>query len=395
MTAVVESCAECGDPVRLSHPRPGPYLCDRHVVEGPAFFVDWPAFWERDRAEAEWIVPDVLARGRGHSIYAARKEGKSLLTLALVAASVSESTDVIGIYLDYEMGEDDLHERLSEMGYGPESDLSRLQYALLPALPPLDTKAGAEVLMSTIDAVQDRHPGCHPVVIIDTTSRAVSGDENSADTIRAFYRHTGLALKQRGATWARLDHAGKDADKGQRGSSAKGDDVDVVWRLRRTEDGVKLTRELSRMNWVPAEVTFHQSEMPLRFVRTSGGWPAGTAEVARLLDELEVAVEASTRAAFRTLSEAGEGRRAEIVRAAMKYRKHPEYTRDPPRDPPRGEVWDPPPDPHPGNGSSPAPDPPWDPAGPTSAGKGAVWGSRKGTHPGPPTWDDLERAENR
>ena len=28
--------------------------------------------------------------------------------------------------------------------------------------------------------------------------------------MRAFYNHTGMELKRRGITWARLDHGGKD-----------------------------------------------------------------------------------------------------------------------------------------------------------------------------------------
>ena len=72
-------------------------------------------------------------------------------------------------------------------------------------------------------------------------------------------------LKQRGATWVRLDHAGKDLDRGQRGSSAKGDDVDVVWRLDMTDNGVTFHREAARMSWVPPSVDFVQLDDPFRF----------------------------------------------------------------------------------------------------------------------------------
>src|SRR5262249_19746449 len=46
-------------------------------------FIDWAEFWSRDHTAAEWLVEDVLARGRGHSLYASRKSGKSLLMLWL------------------------------------------------------------------------------------------------------------------------------------------------------------------------------------------------------------------------------------------------------------------------------------------------------------------------
>lgn len=183
---------------------------------GPAAspFVDWGTFWTRDHSDPEWTFEDVLARGRGHALYALHKDGKSLFALYMTLRCASSKERLVVVYLDYEMGEDDLYERLGDMGAGPGTDLSRLKYVLLPTLPPLDTEAGAAALMELLDAVQGEWPEYHLVVIIDTISRAVVGEENSSDTFRAFYSHTGIQLKRRGCTWARLDHAGKDASRG-------------------------------------------------------------------------------------------------------------------------------------------------------------------------------------
>src|SRR5207249_3684126 len=104
-------------------------------------------------------------------------------------------------------------------------------------------------------------------------------DENSADTIRAFYRYTGLGLKKRGVTSARLDHSGKDGTKGRRGSSAKGDDVDVIWRVERTNEGLILKRDAARMGWVPERVPLRRLDDPLRYVIATGSWPAGTRDL--------------------------------------------------------------------------------------------------------------------
>lgn len=284
-----------------------------------AFFVDWPAFWARVRLGPDWLFDDVLARGRGHAIYASHKTGKSLLMLWLAVEMARRGVAVV--YLDFEMGDDDLFERLADMGYGPATDLSFLHYAVLPSLPPLDTEQGASVLLAKVDAVIAAHPGVEVAVVIDTTARAVAGEENSADTFRDFYRFTGTGFKRRGVTWARLDHAGKDTAKGQRGSSAKGDDVDVVWRLARTDNGLELRREASRMGWVPLRVAFRQLDEPLRFVRVDEDWPAGTAEVARILDDLEVPPRAGERPAGQALREAGHQAGQYLVRAAQKYRR--------------------------------------------------------------------------
>jgi len=290
------------------------------AVSSAPSFVDWSTFWERDRSPADWVDEGVLARGRSHAIYASHKTGKSLFMLER-AARIAAKKQAVVVYLDYEMTAEDLFERLDEMAYGPESDLSRLRYALLPTLPPLDTTAGAAALLGLLDGVQADYPGEHLVVVIDTTGRAVEGDENSADTVRAFYRWTGLVLKQRGITWARLDHAGKDATRGQRGSSAKGDDVDIVWRLSRTDNGLELIRDAARMSWVPEKTTFQILSDPLQFVAVRAAWPAGTKDVATLLDQLGIDLGAGERPAGKALRDAGHHHAQTVVRAAVKYRR--------------------------------------------------------------------------
>jgi hypothetical protein len=293
----------------------------RHENNAAAGYVDWAKFWARDHSDRDWLLDDVLARGRGHAFYARQKEGKSEFQLWCVLEILENPNNVV-IYLDYEMGEDDLYDRLVDFGYGPDSDLTRLRYALLPSLPPLDTTDGGYVLCELVDALTVEYPGHHVVVVIDTTGRAVSGDENSADTIRAFYRHTGIGLKQRGVTWARLDHAGKDADRGQRGSSAKGDDVDIVWRLARTDGGAELHRDAARPSWVPERVAFQRVTDPdLRYIRVAHVWPAGTKEVAELLDTLDVPADAGERTAMKALRDEGHRRRNDVIRAAIRWRR--------------------------------------------------------------------------
>lgn len=286
-----------------------------------AAVIDWPAFWSRDHSEEEWVYPNVLARGRGHAIYAGHKQGKSLLALFMAASMATGAAPIVVSYLDYEMTTADLFDRLADMGYGPDSDLSRLSYALLPSFGPLDTPEGGDALSRHLDAVQALWPEHHLVVIVDTIGRALAGEENSADTFRNFYTYTGIRLKRRGATWVRLDHAGKDADRGQRGSSGKGDDVDVIWHLKQTENGVTLQRHRTRMSWVPERVTFKLSESPLTYLPLTEDWPAGTGEVANILDRLEVPLDAPRRVASTALRGIDEGRRHDLVTAAMRFRR--------------------------------------------------------------------------
>jgi hypothetical protein len=298
---------------------PGSYDDDLRLL-----LLDWPTFWDIDRTEAEWLAEPIIAAHRSHALFAPGGTGKSLLAL-WIAAAIATGRPIFGrhnpprhvLYLDYEMTADDLAERLENMGYGPEHDLTRLHYALLPSLPGLDQPDGGKAVIRLAQLCDAE------LVIIDTFGRAVHGDENEADTVRAWYRWTGLHLKAEGRAFLRVDHAGKDIEKGQRGTSAKNDDVDVVWRLAR-QDGetFKLVAKKRRMSWVPETVDLVLKEDDhLEYALLAGtSYPTGTKDVVDLLVELDVPIDASQRQAAKTLKEAGKGRRAELVRAAQRWR---------------------------------------------------------------------------
>jgi hypothetical protein len=290
-----------------------------------AMLIDWPAFWAHDHADAEWLAEPLLPAKRSVALFAPGGTGKSLLALWLAAHLAAGRDPFTGrtqppidvLYLDYEMTEADLSERLEQMGFGPDHDLTHLHYALLPSLPGLDQPDGGRAVVRLAQIVDAR------LVIVDTFGRAVHGDENDADTVRAWYRWTGLHLKAEGRAFCRVDHAGKDLAKGQRGTSAKNDDVDVVWQMTTRDGGFKMAAKKRRMGWVPLEVDITFTEEPtLTFTLAAGEtWPVGTKEAAAALDELDVAVDGSTRTAAHALREAGRGVRMSIVRAAQKYRR--------------------------------------------------------------------------
>jgi hypothetical protein len=204
------------------------------------------------------------------------------------------------------------------MGFGDDVDLSNLRYALLPSLPGLDEPEGGKAVVRLAELCEAE------LVVIDTFGRAVHGDENDADTVRSWYRWTGIHLKHAGRAFLRVDHAGKDVTKGQRGTSAKNDDVDVVWQMVAKEAGTfTLTAKKRRMGWVPLSVDIVMNEDGLmRFELLNGhAWPAGTADVARVLDGLGVDVDASQRIAAKAFRESGGKARSEAIRAAQKYRQ--------------------------------------------------------------------------
>ena len=292
--------------------------------------IDWATFWDSDDGSEDWVLAPLFARGRGHAVFAGAKTGKSWTVLAGVAALACgkpfigyHNTPTSVLYVDYEMTDADIRDRLTSFGYGPEDDMSRLHYALLVSLPPLDTAKGGLALVEATMAVQAE------MVVIDTTSRAIEGEENSADTYKAFYRHTGALLKREGIALVRIDHSGKDATKGQRGSSAKNDDVDVVWQVARTDDGQLWTATHRRMGWVPTSVSIHvdedEEEGTFRFGGGGQTWPAGTRACADDMDRLGVPLDTSTREARKVLKAAGVGRQNKVVVAAVKYRRDTQF----------------------------------------------------------------------
>jgi AAA domain len=199
--------------------------------------LDWHKLWA-DQTEQEWIHNPLLPARRLVAIYSAPKIGKSLLMLEM-AVTLSRGEQFLGhtpskryrvLYVDYEndpLG--DIRTRLQAMEYSPD-DLDYLDYLSFPTMAALNSPQGAAELLAAVNAYGSE------VVVIDTISRAIEGEENSNDTWLAFYLHTGLQLKQLGVAMIRLDHSGKDESKGMRGGSAKAGDVDAVWLLTRITD---------------------------------------------------------------------------------------------------------------------------------------------------------------
>jgi hypothetical protein len=220
--------------------------------------------------DEQWLVYPMLPKGRQIALYATGKTGKSLLLLE-IAAALATGRPVLGnpaeppihvLYIDFEMTPGDLQERLKALGYshtGAEFEKLKkhLHYAQMPSIPFLDSPDGGAVVEQAVQATQSQ------LVVIDTLIRSVEGEENSADTIKNFYRHTGMRLKAAGVTTVRADHSGKDATRGQRGTSAKRDDLDVVWRLdvaveMSDHQLLNLVCDAARMSWVPKTISLRR-----------------------------------------------------------------------------------------------------------------------------------------
>lgn len=289
--------------------------------------LDWFALWEDESGE-DWILEPLIAARRGVALFSPPKVGKSLLALE-IAVGISRGTRTLGampdrahrlLYVDHENDPvGDVRTRLEDMGYGPE-DLDNLFYLSYPKMAPLDTRHGAEELVAVAQAYD-----CD-IVVIDTISRAVAGEENDNNTWLSLYRLTGLALKQAGIAVLRLDHTGKDQEKGMRGGSAKYGDLDAVWKLtKEAEDTYKLTCTDKRMRLTETELVVTREIDPLRHKVEGGGWMAAADarfnELVSRLAELNVPKDAGRNVARAALKTAGVKATNSDLENAIRHRK--------------------------------------------------------------------------
>jgi hypothetical protein len=280
----------------------------------------------------EWIVEPVLAARRLVALYSAPKVGKSLLMLE-IAVGIALGREVIGVtpekrrvlYVDFENDpRGDIRRRLEAMGFGPDEgpDLNAgLCYLSFPSLAKLDTSQGGFELLSTAQEY-----GCE-VVVIDTVSRAVGGEENDNDTWLAFYRDTGMLLKGAGIACIRLDHSGKDAEKGMRGGSAKYGDVDAVWKLTADSETVlNLDCTDHRMPVEHPNVTLVREAHPVLHHRLIGdrimALDYREKEIDQEIDRLGIDTSCtSANETYKRLRDAGRGFNKQSVFRVVKARK--------------------------------------------------------------------------
>lgn len=232
--------------------------------------LDWSTFWSEEVVERDWLVEGFLQRGQHGVVYSLPGLGKSLLTLELaLLLSLGETTlgkgkvDPIKVlYIDMENSLADVRDRMQAWGMKPTTPLGNLHYSLLGEWFPLNTKRGGEELV--------RYCQTHEIalVCIDTTSRVVDGDVNNATVIGDLWNQTQVHLKRMGVSVIRIDHSGKDADRGQLGSVMKSADQDMIWRLVTAGDHVAIECEKDRSNviGVGGKVLLRRTSNPLRHV---------------------------------------------------------------------------------------------------------------------------------
>lgn len=275
--------------------------------------INWRQLRDEEDKGEDWLVEPILGAGRMVALYSAPKAGKSLLVLEVVAAlalglptlgqPARESIKVL--YIDFENDpRGDIKPRLEDMGH----DLANLEGCLyvstFPSLARLDTPQGGYELTWLAE-----HLGAS-LVVIDTVSRTVGGEENDNNTWLNFYRNTGVPLKRANIACLRLDHSGKDSERGMRGGSAKYGDLDAAWRLSApSETVIELSCTHHRMMLPTKELAVVRRTDPLRHEVSGDPFAvvidAKESKLIADLERLEIPIEWGRDRARRALSEHG------------------------------------------------------------------------------------------
>ena len=85
----------------------------------------------------------------------------------------------------------------------------------------------------------------------------------------------------------RIDHAGKDLKKGARGTSAKNDDVDLVWQMTKVDGRLVLLRQKHRHTWIPERINLIIHDQHKMFTQDIQGGERLT-QALKMLEELDI-----------------------------------------------------------------------------------------------------------
>ena len=270
------------------------------------------------------IVDGVVTPGRWTAFVAPAKQGKTTFIMNMaVNCSVGidpftgiTQTPVKVLYLDCEMGRLDLEERIFDLGF-EAAELT--DFYAIDIIPPMDTLDGAHRVIATA-----AHYQCE-IVVIDGLNGGLQGEENDSTALRKFFQHTVQPLKARGVAVITGDNTGKDPTKGPRGTSVKLDKPDVVFRLTRTDSGVRVSAVVSRSSSFIREEDFVieglDGDTVVRYRKVKGSWPVGTVKAAEEFERLGIPADWSRRRIQQHLRDHGlPSFRHDVVTAAQRYR---------------------------------------------------------------------------
>ncbi len=214
----------------------------------------------------EWLVEGMLTRTGLGVLYGPPGAGKSFAALDM-ALSVARGQSFHGaavtggpvLYIAGE-GVGGLGKRIKALKYARKWH-GEAPLHVLPASVAFAEQGEVERLFRTIDALGDGGPWA--LVIVDTVARALLGhEENSADSMGLFIAACDAVKRHTGGALLGIHHAGKDAARGMRGSSAL---------LGAVDTSIKAAQEYGFLSLTVEKQKDAEAQEPWRFRMTPRG----------------------------------------------------------------------------------------------------------------------------
>ena len=253
---------------------------------------------DRGIEEPEELLPDILLKGKAHNIFGPGGIGKTWV-LVWMAKELCEAGKSV-VILDIENGLRTYLERFDEVS----ADRAALNRNFIyGAFLSLDRDSYAQML-------DDEKPD---LVMFDSWIgflAADSRDENTANDIALWADDYSKPALKRGIAVAVLDHVGHEHADRERGARRKRDEMDVVWKLKRsmgfdrnTKGSLEMYLEKDREGWLPGSVAWEIGGGDMGFVMRREDALASLLTVS-FLDSKERAVRDALKARGRSSTKA-------------------------------------------------------------------------------------------
>lgn len=281
----------------------------------PRVVTHLPVVWYGDEDAApslSWLVKGLLVEGGLSTIYGAPGTSKTFIALDL-ALHVAHGRDWFGRRVApsavvYVSGEGASGMLLRMKAWRAENgDGTRAPFALVPSSVNLfDGDEGADALIDDIKAHGAALDVPLRLVVLDTLSRMIgSGDEDKARDINVVVQRAEKIQRETGSHVLIVHHAGKDRDRGMRGSNALLGAADAVIEIsRHDESGIcegKIVKVKDGSADSPFKYTLRQSvlgadedgeDITSCIVEPTDASPGGTRGKAKLTPPERIALDA-------------------------------------------------------------------------------------------------------
>ena len=226
--------------------------CEQQECDGPAdgmLLPKWDAIRASDPPQLNpALIPGILRRGYIGIVGGKKKVGKTLLTMQLEVCAAAGG-EFLGhpiagglrcMHIDPEVHPSELHNRFARICKVMDKPTSAIDSNIVKwSLRGVTVDNGRPVTIADVahDIELRCQPGDFDLIVIDSASALIEGDENSSRELHRFFAHVHRIAKATDATVIAVAHFGKAKDGDReaadrvRGSSVWGDTPDAVLTL--------------------------------------------------------------------------------------------------------------------------------------------------------------------